>query len=159
MRVGNEDRFSYGHASHVGGLDYGFMGYVENLDAVRQALGQTRIGMLGHGWGAAMAVEYATYKGGAMFDPASAMARYDLTERTASMRQDLPVLILRSRHDANYVAPAARHPVLLAQTVRQAERLEWDRPLSVCRATGGIRDGGRRRPPQNIEQSGAMKNA
>ena len=228
FRVATIDFPGSGHGSLADGLDYSFASYVEDLDAVRRALGQARVCVLGHGWGAAMAVEYtlarpdavealilinplsiftgegqdgeaqarmiarvrptliaewtqdvaptfqaaltgeahwdavetnpwwgrmietqfaappprawheamqgeswrlrayATYKGAAMSDSASAMAHYDLAERAGSLRRDLPVLILSSHHDANYVAPAARHAVPLAQAVPQAELVQWE---------------------------------
>lgn len=217
-----------GDASREDGQDYSFAAFVSDLAAVQQAIGAKRVAVLGHGWGAAMAVEYAlahresvsdlilvsplriftgsgqdseaqarmvertdpslfprwteglqpqfmaalegeaswdaveqhgwwsdmirtqfaalppaawdeaiagsrwglrayaTYKGAAMFDPASAMASYDLAERAAELPRDLSILILSSNHDANYVAPASRHAVPLASALPQAEFIQWD---------------------------------
>ncbi len=80
-------------------------------------------------WDAALAGEpwrmraYATYKGAAMFDPASAMASYNLAERAASLA--VPTLILACEHDANYVAPPDRHAIPLARAILGSRLELW----------------------------------
>lgn len=225
LRVVAVDLPGSGAGSLAAGLDYGFDSYAGDLEAVRQALDVKNLMLLGHGWGAAMAIEYAiahpdrvsslmlinpirvftgegqdveaqarmveqvdpdlfarwaeaagpaftqalggkgswdavealpwwsqmvrtqfsapppeawdratggapwrmrayaTYKGAAMFDPASAMAAYDLSERARGVAQ--PTLILACDHDANYVAPPARHAVPLAEAMTGARLVIW----------------------------------
>lgn len=64
---------------------------------------------------------YATYKGAAMFDPSSAMAKYDLALRAAQI--ECPMLIIASGDDANYVANPEIHARPIAANLPHA-RLE-----------------------------------
>src|SRR5690625_4989101 len=59
FRVATVDLPGCGHGSLSRGLEYGFPDYIADLDAVLHKLGIERAALLGHGWGAAMAVEYA----------------------------------------------------------------------------------------------------
>jgi proline iminopeptidase len=68
---------------------------------------------------------YASYKGAAMFDPTSKMARYDLAERALTLR--VPTLILSCDDDANYVAPPQRHAAALVETIANAKLVVWDK--------------------------------
>ncbi len=68
---------------------------------------------------------YASYKGAAMFDPSSAMAHYDLAQRMTGLRPDLPVLVLSSDHDANYVATASLHAAPIAAAHAGATVINW----------------------------------
>lgn len=217
-----------GRGSKEDGQDYGYESYVNDLDHVRRAAELGRIILLGHGWGASVAVEYtlahpghvaalilvspirifgadgqngpaqqrmveaidpslyprftqdvwplfeaglggsgpwepveahpwwgemirtqfastppqewddalsgqdwslrayATYKGAAMSDPSHAMARYDLAERVAKMPKGIPLLVVSSEHDANYVATASLHADPILEAYPGAESIRFD---------------------------------
>lgn len=68
---------------------------------------------------------YASYKGAAASEGTS-MAQYDLAERARGLAPDLPVLIVSSNHDANYVALAARHAALVHSALPRSELVMWD---------------------------------
>jgi pimeloyl-ACP methyl ester carboxylesterase len=69
---------------------------------------------------------YATYKGGAMYQPEHPMASYDLAQRALGLRTEIPVLIVSSNHDANYVAKAETHAIPLHRAIPGSELLIWD---------------------------------
>jgi len=69
---------------------------------------------------------YATYKGAAMFRPNDPMVSYDLARRSAGLDAALPVLIVSSNHDANYVAKAATHAIPLHAAMPASELLLGD---------------------------------
>ena len=69
---------------------------------------------------------YATYKGAALFEPDHDMSRYDLAERLRHLPETLPILVVSSDHDANYVAPARIHAAPLPSAHAETEFVRFD---------------------------------
>jgi proline iminopeptidase len=69
---------------------------------------------------------YAAYKGAALARADHSMASYDLALRGGELSRELPVLIVSSNHDANYVAKAETHAVPVHRAISSSELLIWD---------------------------------
>jgi len=69
---------------------------------------------------------YAAYKGATMIRADDPMASYDLAQRASELSGALPVLIISSNHDANYVAKAEKHAIPLHHAIPGSELLVWD---------------------------------
>ncbi|MBW4052523.1 MAG: alpha/beta fold hydrolase [Proteobacteria bacterium] len=69
---------------------------------------------------------YAAYKGATLARADHPIASYDLTLRASGLPRGLPVLIVSSNHDANYVAKADTHAAPLHHALSASELLIWD---------------------------------
>jgi pimeloyl-ACP methyl ester carboxylesterase len=69
---------------------------------------------------------YAAYKGATLASPDHPMASYDLALRASGLRRELPVLIVSSNHDANYVAKAETNAVPVHDAISRSELLIWN---------------------------------
>ena len=61
-----------------------------------------------------------------MYQPEHPMASYDLAQRALGLSTEIPVLIVSSNHDANYVAKAESHAVPLHRAISGSELLILD---------------------------------